>query len=127
MKTTKYIMLAVLSAAAVINTQAGEVGIGLSLVNWKKTVGGQTPPVYYAPAAPVAPVVQQTAAAPAAPAAQQPTMVAVPAANGTYTLVPIVAAQPVAQTYLIPASQVPLTKPETSWSIGPRLSLFANK
>lgn len=123
---TKYITLAILAVASVINTQAGEVGFGLSLVNWKKTVGGQTPPVYYTPAAPAAQVVQQTAA-PAAPAAQ-PTMVAVPQPNGTYSLVPIVPAQPVvAQTYLIPANAVPLSKPETSWSIGPRFSLFANK
>jgi hypothetical protein len=123
----QYITLAVLATASVINANAGEIGFGLSLANYKKTVNGNPPPVYYAPAA------QQTvqAAAPAAPVAapagqQTPTMVAVPAGNGTYTLVSVVPAQPV-QTYIIPANQVPLAKEEKSWSIGPRFSLFANK
>jgi hypothetical protein len=136
---SKNILLAALVVASVtttITTQAGEVGFGVSLVNWKKTVnGGQPVPVYYAPAQlPVYQPAQAATAAPAAPApqaapvAQAPTMVAVPAGNGTYTLVPVVPAQPVVpQTYLIPANQVPIAKEEKSWSIGPRVSFFANK
>lgn len=134
-------LLATLAVASLVTTstttRAGEVGIGLSLVNWKKTVNGNQPvPVYYAPSQqlPVA-VYQPQAAAPAAPAApvaapaasQTTTMVAVPAGNGTYTLVPVVPAQPAPQTYLIAANQVPIGKEETHWSIGPRLSFFANK
>lgn len=138
----KDIILAALVVASVTTattTRAGEFGIGLSLANYKKTVNdGQPVPVYYAPAQqaqlPVYQPAQAAVAAPAAPApqaapvAQAPTMVAVPAGNGTYTLVPVVPAQPVVtQTYLIPANQVPIAKEEKHWSIGPRLSFFANK
>lgn len=123
----QYITLAAITAAAVINVNAGEIGFGLSLVNWKKTVNGNPPPVYYTPAAQQNVQAAAPAAPVAAPAAQQaPTMVAVPNPDGSYRLVPVVPAQTV-QTHVLPANQVPLAKEEKSWSIGPRFSLFANK
>lgn len=129
------IILAGFMSASVATSNADEYGIGLSLANKRKTVNGNPPPVYYQPAAQVV----QAAPAPApaaapvagsvAPTTQQaPQMVAVPAGNGTYTLVPIVPLQPAPQqSYLIPANQVPVATEETEWSIGPRLTVFSNK
>jgi hypothetical protein len=117
----KNLILAALVVASVTTTYAGEIGIGLDLFRWNKTVrGGQPVPVYYVPQ-------QQVAAA--APAATAPTMVAVPAGNGTYTLVQVVPVQqaPAPQAYLIPADQVPLAKEEKHFSFGPRLFGYANK
>jgi hypothetical protein len=117
--------LVVASATTTTTTYAGEIGIGLDLFRWNKTVrGGQPVPVYYVPQPQVA------AAAPAAaPVATAPTMVAVPAGNGTYTLVQVVPVQqaPAPQAYLIPADQVPLAKEEKHFSFGPRLFGYANK
>jgi len=121
----KHIILAALAVASVVTTNAGEIGFGLSLANWRKTVNGNPPPVYYTPAqqaaAPAAPVATTTAPA----AQQQATTVAVLQPNGTYVLVPVIPAQQPA--YVIPANQVPLEKARTEWSVGPRFTLFANK
>jgi hypothetical protein len=125
----KNLILAALVVASVTatTTYAGEIGIGLDLFRWNKTVrGGQPVPVYYVPQQQVAAAAPAPAAAPVATA---PTMVAVPAGNGTYTLVQVVPVQqaPVPQAYLIPADQVPLAKEEKHFSFGPRLFGYANK
>ena len=114
MKKNLILVALVVASVTATTTYAGEIGIGLDLFRWNKTVrGGQPVPVYYVPQ-------QQVAAA--APAAA-------PAATAPTTLVQVVPVQqaPAPQAYLIPADQVPLAKEEKHFSFGPRLFGYANK